>query len=84
MYPVIISLALNSVSAHHGAFAGILMTAIIGGAVIPLLIGAWGDHFGLRSGMWIIYLTLLYIFSIGFWAKPLITNKTIQWKKNKD
>ena len=84
MYPVIISLALNSVSAHHGAFAGILMTAIIGGAVIPLLIGAWGDHFGLRSGMWIIYLTLLYIFSIGFWAKPLITNKTIQWKNNKD
>jgi len=81
MYPVIISLALNSVSEHHGSFAGILMTAIIGGAVVPLLIGTVGDHIGLRAGMWLLYVTLLYIFSIGFWSKPLIANKTIQWKK---
>lgn len=81
MYPVIISLALNSIQEHHGSFAGILMTAIIGGAVVPLLIGAIGDHAGLKTGIGLVYITLLYILSIGFWAKPLITNKTIQWKK---
>jgi fucose permease len=78
MYPVIFSLALNSIEEHQGAFSGILLTGVIGGAVIPLIIGAIGDHWGLRTGMFFLYLTMGYILSIGFWAKPLITNKTIQ------
>ncbi|HEU5051762.1 MAG TPA: sugar MFS transporter [Hanamia sp.] len=81
MYPIIFSLALNSLEEHHGAFSGILLTGIIGGAVIPLIIGAIGDHFGLRMGMFFLYITLGYILSVGFWAKPIIKNKTIQMKK---
>ncbi len=81
MYPIIFSLALNSIEEHHGAFSGILLTGIIGGAVIPLIIGAIGDHFGLRIGMFFLYITLGYILSVGFWAKPIIKNKTIQMKK---
>jgi FHS family L-fucose permease-like MFS transporter len=77
MYPVIFSLALSSVSEDHGSFAGILVTGIIGGALVQLLIGALGNLFGLRSAMCFIYLTMGYMLSIGFWAKPLITNKTI-------
>ncbi len=84
MYPIIFSLALNSVSEHHGSFSGILVTGIIGGAVIPLIIGWLGDHLGLRSGMLFLYITLGYILSIGFWAKPIITNKTIQLFKTKE
>jgi FHS family L-fucose permease-like MFS transporter len=84
MYPDIFSLALNSIKEHHGSFAGILVTGIIGGAVIPLIIGWLGDHSGLRSGMLFIYITMGYILSIGFWARPIITNKTIQFsRKNK-
>jgi len=78
MYPIIFSLALNSLEEHHGAFSGILLTGIIGGAVIPLIIGAIGDHFGLRTGMFFLYITLGYILSVGFWAKPIIKNKTIR------
>jgi fucose permease len=78
MYPIIFSLALNSLHEHHGAFAGILLTGVIGGAVVPLIIGWIGDHFGLRTGMYFIYLTLGYILAIGFWARPIITNKTIR------
>lgn len=81
MWAVIFSLALNSVDKHHGSFSGILCTAIIGGAVVPLLIGWLGDSFGLRTGMFILYLTLGYILSIGFWAKPLINNETLSRKK---
>jgi fucose permease len=78
IYPIIFSLALNSVKEHHGSFSGILVTGIVGGAIIPLVIGWLGDHFGLRNGMYFLYLTLGFILSIGFWAKPIITNKTIQ------
>jgi fucose permease len=81
MYPVIFSLALNSVEEHHGSFSGILVTAIIGGAVVPLIVGGLGDAFGLRNGMLSLYVTMGYILSIGFWAKPLIKNVTIDLRK---
>lgn len=84
MWPVIFSLALNSVESHHGSFSGILCTGIIGGALMPLLIGRLGDAFGLRQGMFVLYLTLGYILSIGVWARPLIANATIGMKKTKE
>lgn len=79
MYPIIFSLALNSVTEHHGSFSGILVTGITGGAVLPLVVGWLGDHWGLRTGMCFLYLTMGYILSIGFWARPLVTNKTLSF-----
>jgi len=81
MYPVIVSLGLNSVAKHHGSFAGILMTGIAGGAVVQLLIGGLSDVTSLKTGMVFLFATLGYILSISFWAKPLIRNKTIGQKK---
>ena len=78
MYPIIISLALNSVSKHHGSFSGILITGICGGALIPLIVGLLGDYFSLKYGMLFLYVTLGYILSIGIWAKPLINNSQIK------
>jgi FHS family L-fucose permease-like MFS transporter len=83
MWSVIFSLALNSIDSHHGSFSGILCTGIIGGALSPLIIGWLGDRFGLRQGMFFLYLTLGYILSIGLWAKPLISNETVADKKKK-
>jgi FHS family L-fucose permease-like MFS transporter len=77
MWSIIFSLALNSLDRHHGTFSGILCTGIIGGALGPLIIGWLGDRLGLRIGMLFLYVTLAYILSVGLWARPLITNKTI-------
>ena len=71
-------------SEDHGSFAGILVTGIIGGAVVQVLIGALGNLIGLRSGMMFLYITFGYMLSIGFWAKPLITNQTVFDKKDKE
>jgi fucose permease len=76
MWPTVISLALNSVSEHHGSFAGILCTGIVGGAVVPLIIGRLGDVIGLRAGMMFLYLTFGCVLSVGLWARPIITNAT--------
>ncbi len=81
MWSVIISLALNSVTEDHGTFSGILVSGIVGGAVVPLIVGSLGDAFGLRTGMFFLYITFGYILSIGFWAKPLVSNKTIEFGK---
>jgi hypothetical protein len=49
--------------------------------VVPLIVGVLGDAFGLRVGMSFVFLTLSYLLSITFWAKPLIKNKTVSLKE---
>ena len=77
MYAIIFSLALNSVPRYHGSFAGILCTAIAGGAIFSLLIGRLKDMMGLQLGMTLLYLSLAYILSIAFWARPIVSNATL-------
>ncbi|MDR1161859.1 MAG: MFS transporter [Tannerellaceae bacterium] len=81
MFSILFSLALNSVEKYHGAFSGILCTGIFGGAVLPFLIGWLGDWVGLRFSMTLLFVTLAYIFGLSFWAKPLVSNKTIRLKE---
>ncbi|MEB8345025.1 MFS transporter [Flavobacteriaceae bacterium KMM 6898] len=81
MYPIIVSLALNSIRDHHGSMAGILMTGIMGGAVVQLMIGFISDLVSLRIGMLLVFIALGYIFSISIWAKPIIRNSTIRMGK---
>ena len=78
MWPTVISLGLNSMKEHHGAFAGVLCTGIMGGAVVPLIIGRVGDTLGLRTGMLFLYLTFGCVGALGLWARPIITNATIR------
>jgi len=84
MWSVIFSLALNSMENHHGAFSGILCTGIMGGAIVQIIVGIIGDILGLRYGILFTVVTLGYIFSIGFWAKPIVDNETIFNKKQKE
>jgi fucose permease len=76
MWPTLVSLGLNSVPQHHGPFAGILCSGIMGGALVPFVIGWLGDLFGLRVGMLFLYLTFGVVLSVGVWARPLIRNAT--------
>lgn len=84
MWSIIFSLALNSVKTNHGSLSGILCTGIAGGAVVPFLVGALGEFTGLRTGLFLLLVPLAFILSIGFWANPLVTNKTISYKKSSD
>jgi FHS family L-fucose permease-like MFS transporter len=81
MFSVIFSLALNSVASHHGALSGILCTGILGGALLPLLVGMLGDWIGLRLALTVLFVCVGYILSIGFWAKPLVRNQTLSFKR---
>jgi MFS transporter, FHS family, L-fucose permease len=81
MWPIVVSLALNSVAEYHGSFSGILGTGIIGGALVPVIIGRIGDYAGLRVGLAFLYITFGMVLSVGFWARPIISNATISLKK---
>jgi fucose permease len=77
MYSIVFSTALNSVTRHHGAFSGILCTGILGGAIVPLLVGVLGDHVGLRTALLTVFVTLGFILSVSWWSRPLVRNQTV-------
>ena len=77
LWPIVMSLALNSVAEYHGSFSGIMNTGILGAAVVPVIIGRIGDYAGLKTGLLFLYVTLGTVLSVGFWARPLISNATI-------
>jgi fucose permease len=81
MWSIIFSLGLNSIRNHHGSLSGILCTGIAGGAIFPFIVGWLGEIINLRTGMFFLLIPLIFILSIGFWANPLVNNKTIQIKK---
>jgi MFS transporter, FHS family, L-fucose permease len=81
MFSIVFSLALNSLPRHHGAFSGILCTGILGGALVPLLVGVLGDWVGLRVALTVLFATVGYILSVSLWARPLVSNETVKLRQ---
>ena len=81
MFSIVFSLALNSLPRHHGAFSGILCTGILGGALVPLLVGVLGDWIGLRAALTVLFATVGYILSVSLWARPLVSNETVKLRQ---
>lgn len=61
MFPTIFTLAIDGLGKHTGQGSGILCTAIVGGALIPVLQGFFADNIGIHHAFFIPVLCYLYI-----------------------
>lgn len=61
MFPTIFALAVNKLGPHTSQGSGILCTAIIGGAFIPLLQGVLADSIGIQLAFVLPIICYLYI-----------------------
>ena len=61
MWPVIFPLALSGLGRHTEEGSGLLCTAVVGGALVPMLFGVVADHNGLRVALLLPVLCYLYI-----------------------
>jgi FHS family L-fucose permease-like MFS transporter len=61
MFPTIFTLAINGLGKHTGQASGILCTAIVGGAIIPVLQGYFADTIGIHHAFFIPVLCYLYV-----------------------
>jgi len=61
MWPVIFPLALAGLGRHTEEGSGLLCTAVVGGALVPLLFGFVADHSGLRLALLLPVLCYGYI-----------------------
>lgn len=61
MFPTIFSLATSGLGKFTGVASGIICTAIVGGAIVPVMQGFFADHIGLLLSFFVSALCYLYI-----------------------
>lgn len=66
IFPLIFSITVDAMPERSNEISGIMVTAITGGAFIPILFGGVADLFGLMAGFVLLILCMLYIFLITF------------------
>jgi FHS family L-fucose permease-like MFS transporter len=65
MFPSIFTLAIDGLGQETGEGSGLLVTAIVGGAVIPVLEGALADRIGIQHAFLLPAICYLYIIFYG-------------------
>jgi len=66
MFPTIFTLAIDGLGKHTGQASGILCTAIVGGAIIPVIQGYFADTIGIHYAFFIPVLCYLFIVYYGW------------------
>ena len=64
LFTLLFSGAVNTFVESQGTLSGLLVTASIGGALIPPLVGLTADHLGIRLAMMVPLLCFLYVLVI--------------------
>jgi FHS family L-fucose permease-like MFS transporter len=64
IWPMVFSIAVEKFPARNNEISGLMMMAISGGAVIPLLIGWVSDISSVAIGMSILILCMVYLFAV--------------------
>lgn len=66
MFPTIFTLAIDGLGKHTSQGSGILCLAIVGGAIVPMIMGVLADSFGLANSFIVAILCYAYILFYAF------------------
>lgn len=73
MFPSIFTLGIEKLGPRTGDGSGVLIMAIVGGAIIPILQGAIADHIGIHHAFFLPAICYLYIVYYAFrGSRPVI------------
>ena len=64
IFPLIFSISVDKLPERSNEISGLMVTAIIGGAIVPILVGGVADLFGLMAGFVVPALCMFYILYI--------------------
>ncbi len=64
IFPLIFSAALEHLPQRGNEISGLLVTAIIGGAVLPLMMGLVADHSSVRTALSVPIAAIFYVFAL--------------------
>lgn len=68
IWPLVFSIAVEKYPTRSNEISGLMMMAICGGAVIPLIIGWVSDISNVAYGMSVLILCMIYLFSVSLYC----------------
>jgi len=62
IFPLVFSTAVDRMPERGNEISGLLVTAIVGGAVLPLIVGVIADHTSVKASLLVPVAAILYVF----------------------
>lgn len=69
IFPLVFSITIDAMPERSNEISGLMVTAIIGGAVVPVIFGAVADIFSLMAGFIVTLVCIGYIFGLSFYKR---------------
>jgi MFS transporter, FHS family, L-fucose permease len=69
LFTLVFSGTINSFTTNQGTISGLLLSASLGGAIIPPLVGLVGDNLGMRAAMMLPAVCFSYVFGLSILGK---------------
>jgi len=69
IFPLVFSITIDTMPERSNEISGLMVTAIIGGAIVPLIFGAVVDIFTLMTGFAVPMLCMIYILIASFYNR---------------
>jgi fucose permease len=69
IFPLVFSITIDAMPERSNEISGLMVTAIIGGAFVPVVFGAIADIFSLMAGFVVCLVCMGYILAISFYKK---------------
>ena len=68
VFPLIFALTVERYSDRSNEISGLMIMAVSGGAVLPLLIGWLTDSYSLTAGLFVLVFSAVYLLAISVFA----------------
>jgi FHS family L-fucose permease-like MFS transporter len=69
IFPLVFSITIDAMPERSNEISGLMVTAIIGGAIVPVIFGAVADIFSLMAGFVVTLVCIGYIFGLSFYKR---------------
>jgi len=69
IFPLVFSITIDAMPERSNEISGLMVTAIIGGAFVPVIFGAVADIFSLMAGFVVTLVCIGYIFALSFYKR---------------
>ena len=71
LFPLVFSIAISAMPTRANEISGLLIMAIVGGAIVPPIMGLFRSNIGERAGILILLVCFMYVFTIPFLLKKM-------------
>jgi len=69
LFPLVFSIAINRMPNRSNEIAGLMVMAIVGGAVVPPVVGVVSSNAGVRASLFVLFACMLYVAGAAVYAR---------------